>query len=359
MNNQAFSPPSKEQIMEWSNKIIKENRLTDSSMFNDIIMSITYFFEKIYKDYRVAKITDEKSNVSFYVSKREEKISKEDSMFDFLLGPDTSKPMNEKEKLVAKSISLTLSEILLKLDIINPDDYPRLLKDLGMNKLAKLPDFREETFDFWADKIINHFKLTSNSDVIFVQKKIILFFDLIFEKYSTHYRKFKDEKIFPVHIDRIDDDSLAWATEIAKIRNMIYSTYYLALSKLNRSTDFPKDPDFWFDLALIYETMGNSGKASEYGERGLSLNPTELGSLSNLALFYAEHNKFHQGLKYLKKLGEIFINKGFFKQSLSLWQRIVSSEPNVKDNWLKLALVLDKLGNASQAEQCRLRASQL
>ena len=358
MNKQAFSPPTKEQIIEWSNKIIKENRLNDSTMFNDIITSVTYFFEKIYKEYHITQIFDENSSASFYVSEREES-SAEDSMFDFLLGPDTSEPMTKKGKAIAESITSTLEEILLKLDIINPGEYPRILKELGMNQLVTIPNYKEDTFDFWVDKIISYFKITSKTNIVLVQKKVILFFDLIFEKYSAYYRKYKDERIFPVYIDRIDDDSLAWASEIARMRNMLYLTYYLALDKLKRTAELPKDPDFWFDIALTYETMGKSSKANEFGEKGLSLNPTELGSLSDLALFYAEHNRFQQGLKYLKKLGEVFIDKGFFQQSLGLWQRIVTSEPNIKENWLKLALVYEKLGDSIQANKCKTRASQL
>jgi len=352
--------PDKQQIDGWIDKILTTNNLSEASSFEDILSITQQFFSDNFTDFQIIASTDAYNNVSFYLKKQAISKSEADLIFDSLLGPDISQPMDEECTRLSKTIKITFEILLEKLSIVNPGDYPDVLSKMGLKQLTTVPSLTESIFLTYSEKIIDYYQLTPSTVSPIIAQKAIAFFNMLFHHYAIYYKEPVDSKQFPVRIERHDGNTLNWFTEVEKIERLLFCTYYQLLASLGRLFDYPLDSDFWFEVAYVYEALGDIEKADELGTIGLTyMTPTELQKLIEIAINYLENNEIQRGLKYLKKLGVIFIQKEFYKQALPLWQKITEYEPAIKDNWLSLAIVFEKLGENSQAKQCRSKAGNL
>jgi hypothetical protein len=320
---------SKKQIKEWSSEIIKTSKLSSESQFSDISNAIVDFFRKIMPKYKIYANDVYRKNVSFTVLKEEDKKKEKEvkqkekpevsSIFDSLLGISTE-PLTEEEKKIASILKKTFLVILEDLGKLHPINYPEILKKIGLNELKKAPKSNFANITNWSTKIIDYFSIKEKTSISALIKNTMQFFDMIFPNYEVYYQEFKDKNAFPLMIDRIGDDSLAWATEIMYIRLNVYATYQTILEKFNRKNDYPKDSEFYYNLALIFDEMGLKDQSNKYGDYGLSLPPRDTYGLSELITYYTDNKRFSEMLKYLKRMGDIYNKKDMKKLALQMWQ---------------------------------------
>jgi hypothetical protein len=263
------------QIKEWSNEIMKTAKLSSESQFSDISNAIVDFFRKLLPKYKIYANDVYKKNISITVLKEEEKKKEKEvkqeeepelsGILDSLFG-DMPESLTEEEKKIASKLKETFLVIIADLGKLHPINYPDIVKKLGLSELKKPPKSDFANITNWSTKINGYFNIKQKTPILVVIKNIIQFFDMLFPDYEIYYQEFKDKNAFPLMIDRIGDDSLAWATEIMRIRLNIYATHQSILEKLNRKSDYPKDSEFFYDLTLIYEEMGLKDQANKYGD---------------------------------------------------------------------------------------------
>ncbi|HUT80325.1 MAG TPA: hypothetical protein VMZ29_03905 [Candidatus Bathyarchaeia archaeon] len=348
-------PPSKEQINDWAEKIITKFNLKDKPSIKNIILSIVDYFTEQFTNFRIEANDFENIENCFRISAIT-KVNGEDNILDWMLPKEDD---SEEAKRLKDYLKNTYKAIIVKLNVIDPAFYSRFLTNMNLNPFDKIPNFRDSVFNFWADKVIKHFNINNTTKLDDIIRKSLQFFNMLFLNYDVEYVIFKDENKYPVLIDRKNDDYFMWLDEIDKIKKMIFSTHYKILKKLNRISDYPKDPDFWFDLVFIYDQMAMFEEADEFGDMGLILNPKELGGLTELATYYAEKGRYFVGLKYFKRSGLILKEQKNYKLALNIFTKIVDLEPQVKENWSILAELHTKLGNETEAKNCRDKAAQL
>ena len=123
---------------------------------------------------------------------------------------------------------------------------------------------------------------------------------------------------------------------------------YLSFSYLKESRD---------TLVTLYEEMGSSDKADEFGAHGLSHDPKDLSGLTELITIYAEKNQLHtRGLRYLKKSALIMKEQKQYDQALKVWLRIAEFEPHDKGHWSHIADIYEALGRSAEAAASREKA---
>ncbi|NHJ84999.1 MAG: tetratricopeptide repeat protein [Asgard group archaeon] len=341
--------PSDEIITKWSNEIVSRNNLSDEFSYQKITDFIAKYVEEKFTQYYVTASFTELGEEGFKI--REKGTPMDDPLDWFKIAGE--KELTEEEARVKEYTKLIYLKILSKLDMPNPAKYKEYLKELNLQSFIVPPDYRVSAFTVWADKIINYYKLTNTSSLETIIKKTIYFFDILFPDYSIYYTRYKDEVKYPVFIDKIDDDYLFWISVIDKIRKLIYCTHYQILKKFNRIRDYPKDPDFWFELVLVYEELGLKTEANGFGEMGIALNPRDLTLLTELATFYGEKKRFVDGLIYFKKSAELFFEQKQYAIALRISQNIVMVEPKNKDNWIFLEKTYLAMGNTTEAQRAR------
>ncbi|NHJ40959.1 MAG: hypothetical protein FK731_13090 [Asgard group archaeon] len=325
--NEILNASSK-QINDWSNEIVKSNKLSKESQFSDLSNAIVDYFRELLPNYNIYGNDVYGKNVNFSVRKKEDKkkakvSSKEKDDID-LSGYFSNflEPLSEEEEKLAIKIKETFLTVVDILGKLHPINYTKKLKELGLIEYTKIPKSDSMLLAIWSKSIIDYFKLNTNTPILTLIKNVIQFFDMIFPGYDIYYQEYKDKIIFPLRIDKIGDDSLGWATEIMRIRLYLFATHQSILEKLNRKNDFPKDSEYFFNLALIYEEMGLKDQANKYGEYGISLPQRDTFGLSELITFYFDTKRFTDGLKYMKQLGNLYVKKGMKKPALQMWQMV-------------------------------------
>ena len=348
--------PSEELAADWAKKIIKLNKLTQESSFKKIAACVGSFVEGEFEGFivSVTPITDGEYQF-FFRSKGED--SSDLDLIDDIFGSDVED--TAETKMLSKYAQAAFEKTLLLLDIPNPKLYGIYLKKMKMRTFDSPPEFRLTVFKVWSKKIISYFKITKDTKLTEITKKIILFFDIIFPDYYIRYKKSKNENKYPILIDKKNDDTLHWLEVTTKIQKLVYCTHFQILTSLGRINDYPKDPEYWFEMVQIYEIMDLRNEANVFGNRALALNPTELTGLTELVEFYSEQKRFLDGLKYLKKSGEIILEKKQYKLALDIWKKVTNFESNVKENWLQLEKVYLAVGNESEAKKCREKIGRL
>ena len=352
MNSPPEIPePSEELAIDWATKIIASNKLTDVSPLDVIATSVANHVGEEFPAFFVSARLIQDGEFIFQVRNKSDGPSDPLDWFK-TLGEDEEEQTQET-KMLGKYALVTYEKLLEILDIANPKSYKEHLKKLKMRTFDSPPDYKKSVIDFWAKKIIDYFELTDKTPLKVIIKKTLLFFDILYTGYCISYNKYKDERKYPVVIDKIGDDTLMWLDVTTKIRRSIYSVHFRILTNLGRIKDYPQDPEYWFELVLVYEKLGLKKEANVFGKRGLALNPTEMIGLTELVEFYSEQRRFLDGLKYLKKSGEIFLDRKQLKISLDIWKKVTNFEPHIKDNWINLEKVYLAMGNDLEAKKCR------
>ena len=352
MNSPPEIPePSEELAIDWANKIIASNKLTDLSSLEVIATSVANHVGEEFPAFFVSARLIHEGEFIFQVRNKSDGPGDPLDWFK-TLGEDEEE-QSQETKMLGKYALVTYEKLLEILEITNPKSYKDHLKKLKMRTFESPPDYKKSVIDFWAKKIIDYFELTDKTPLKVIIKKTILFFDILYTGYCISYTKFKDERKYPVIIDKIGDDTLMWLDVTTKIRRSIYCVHFRILTTLGRIDDYPKDPEYWFELVLVYEKLGLKKEANVFGNRGLDLNPTEMIGLTELVEFYSEQRRFLDGLKYLKKSGEIFLERKQFKVSLDIWKKIINFEPHIKENWINLEKTYLAMGDDLEAKKCR------
>ncbi len=344
--------PSDELMNEWANRIISSNKIAKYRSLEDIVFHVARFFEEQFPDYRINTYNPDEGENSFNVFKYEKKDS---DILDVFLAP-REEPATEEEKMLTKYVRRTYLQILSILKIDNPTKHSEILAEIGLRPFDKEPDFREQAFKFWSTKIIDYNKITKKSSLEDIINSVIRFFNLLFPKYYIYHSESSRQIQLPVYIKRKMEDTLMFVMETDRIRKIMYCTYYHILKDLVRIKDYPKDPNFWFDLVLVYETLGQREKAKEFGEFGLSLEIDDLFGLTELFTYYSENKRMAEGLKYVKRVGHYYKDKKDFKFALNTWKSIANFEPRNKENWLILAEIYSEMGNDLEAKACKDKA---
>ena len=318
------------EIKDWSKTIISSNKLTKESEFSDISYAIVDYYRDLLPNYNIFGNDVYRKNVNFSVRKKiDKKKAKEpskkkeepdlSSLYDSLFS-DMFESLSEDEEKLANKIRETFLTTISFLDKLHPINYPKILKKLGISEIIRTPKSEISNITAWSTKIIEYFKIKQNTPILTLIKNEMQFFDMLFPEYDVYYREYKNKITFPLAIDRRGDDSLAWATEIMRLRLNLFATHQTILEKLNRKNDYPKDSEYFFNLALIYEEMGLKDQANKYGEYGLSLPPRDTFGLSELITYYGDNKRFNDSLKYIKHIGNIYNKKGMKKLALQMWQ---------------------------------------
>ncbi|MBN1329995.1 MAG: hypothetical protein JXA54_11030 [Candidatus Heimdallarchaeota archaeon] len=348
--------PSKEQVNEWVKNIIIKYNLQERLSIENIILSISYYFSEQFDNYRIEAFDFDNIENCFRISSKT-KVDGEDNIIDWMLPKEDN---SEEANRLKEYLKATYRAILARLNIIDPANYSNFLTNMNINSFEKIPDYKDSVFNFWAEKIIKHFNIVESTTLDDILKKTIQFFNMLFVNYEIIYAiNKKDVRKYPVYIDRKNGNFLMWFNEIDKIRKIIFSTHYKILKKLNRIKDYPKDPEFWFDLVIVYDQLGMFDEADNFGDMGLALNPKELGGLTELVTYYNEKGRYLVGLKYVKYSGHLIKEQKNYQLALNIFTKVVNVEPKVKENWVILADLYSKMGNEIEAKNCRNRAAQL
>lgn len=347
--------PSDELMTEWATRVIALSNIAKSKSLENIVYHVTRFFMEEFPDYRITTCNPDKGENSFNVSKHD---NTDADIMDIFSDP-SEEPATEEEKMMVKYVRRTYLKILSMLQIDNPTKHTEILADIGLGPFDKEPNFREEAFKFWAKKISNYYKINKKTSVEDIINSVIRFFNLLFPNYYIYYSESSRQNQLPIYIKRKMEDTLLYLPETDKIRRIMYSTYYKILEELRRGKEYPKDPNFWFDLVLVYETLGQREKAKVFGEIGLALEIDDLFGLTELFTYYSENKRPAEGLKYVKKVGQYYKDKKDYKLAMNTWKTIARFEPHNKENWLILAEIHSEMGNDSEANACKEKAVKL
>jgi hypothetical protein len=355
MTDPPIPEPSEEQKREWAKKIIE---IIDERKFyslETVVNAIQNYFETQFPKYRIDTIGLEKGDECLVVRKAPPPGS--DPMDDLFAAfkPD-KEPPTEDVLMMQKYVRTCYLKILDLLEMDNPAKYSEIITKIGLRPFEKIPDFREQAFEFWSKKIIDYYKIKNDTPMEKIIKSIARFFNLLFQDYSFTYFVPKTKEYYPIAIDRKYESSGMYFMEIDKMRLMIYNINYIILKKLKRFNDYSKDPNYWFDLVRMFEEMGLGKKADEFGAHGLSLDPKELGGLTDLVTLYIEKKQFMRGMKYIKKSALIMKEKKMLQPALVTWKKIAEFEPHDKSHWLVIADIYEEMGNSLEAAVSRKKA---
>ncbi len=355
MTDPPIPEPSEEQKNEWAKKIIESINERKFYSLENVVSAIQNYFETQFPNYRVNTIGLELGDECLLVRKAPPPGSDPmDDLFSAFI-PD-KEPPTEDVLMMQKYVRASYLKILDLLEMDNPAQYSEIIAKIGLRPFEKIPEYREQAFEFWTKKVIEYYKIKSNTPLEKIIKSIARFFNLLFPDYSFAFFIPKDMEYYPIAIDRLYESSGMWFMEIHKIRLMIYNIHYIILKKLKRFNDYPKDPNYWFDLVVLYEEMGLKDKADEFGAHGLSLDPDDLTGLTELASLYIEKRDFRRGLRYIKKSGLIMKEKKMFQPALDIWKKIAEFEPHDKSHWLVIADIYEEMGNSTEAAVSREKA---
>jgi hypothetical protein len=346
---------SSKQISEWILEIIKNYNLTKETNFKELTESIAkYFMDKVSRyDIYVQAFDD--TELFFEIRKIKPKEApcedkeKIDDLDDLLFG-EIFTPMTDEEREASAKLRVVFIELTNKLGILHPIHYPEIIKKIGLSVYDEPPKNSDENFQLWATKCIEYFKFTKSTPKLELIKNSAQFFDMIFTTYSIKYGTFKQAEKFPIYIDKLAERPLSWAVEIDIVRKNFYAYYIHILNKLQRTKDYPDDSEFWYSLVYLYDTMGLMVKTNEFGDIALKSNHYDSFELSQLCLYFVDRKRIKDGLRYLKKLGGIYLKEGKSKLALQIWN-IASTVDQGSDVVSALLKLFDELGMKNELNQ--------
>ena len=320
MNEEILSA-SEKQITEWSQEIIKKNNLEKSSYIEDITDSIIAFFGGKLPDYNInAYETDEPTAITFNVRKIKQKEETENDKLD-IFGSFFNSSTEEERNMESKLLE-TFSLIVKELNILHPINYSELIKELGLQTYDEPPKYSDENFIQWATKCIDYFKFSRDTPTLDLITNSIQFFNMLMTTYSVYYTKYKIPDKFPMYVDKIGDDPLFYASESLAIQKSYFATYTHILDMLERKQDYPKDSEFFYNLAHLYEELGMKSKAEYFGKIALGLEHHSIDALFELVMYYMEHKRAQDGLVYMKRLGGVYQVQNQMKLAVQMWQTV-------------------------------------
>ncbi|NHJ84491.1 MAG: tetratricopeptide repeat protein [Asgard group archaeon] len=360
MNITTVINANQNKITDWAKELIDKKQLTSQTPIQNIAYAITDLIEPLITGYEIDARDADILDDPFYVKKAAPK--KADSDDNDLMGFSLFKPkepMTEEAEKIALTLKKIFDEILGMLDIIHPKKYQQILQNLGLNSYSNVPPIKLNILNIWADKIIGFFKLSKQITLETIIRKEVIFYSALFTDYQVSFIEYKNKDKFPLYIKRKYGNDFAYLDEVEKLRGMFYLTHNALLEKLGRMNEKPIDPNYWFSLVLIYDSINLPNKADEVGDIALSLNPQELDELTIIVTHYLEKRMFARGLKYFKKSGELFLNRKQFTVAARTFENVTRMEPNVKQNWLNLAKAYKGLGDINKAIQAETIAKGL
>jgi len=347
-----------ELATELAKKIVTSEQLRTTSTLEDVTIVIAKFIEKQYPEFRIDYLAPEMGVEGLSARKKKAKKDDPDDLSD-IFDTFTDEPLTDEEQTITDLTGSVYSLVLKKYGIIKQADYKSIIEKMGLEQFKTVPNYSEVEYDEWASKIIEQFIITNDATVEKITNSVIQFFQMLIPDYLFKYYLWKDKKKYPLRIDKKGDDSLFYVFEINQIRGILFNIHYILLTKLQRQKDYPKDPDFWFDLVVLYEELGQKEKGYELGSHGLKLNPKEIGALSNLISYYLEKRQVKDSLRFYKHTAHIYKAKNILTVAEKSWKQIISVEPNSKENWQNLAEILTELGNEEEAQKCLERIKHL
>ncbi|NHJ49378.1 MAG: hypothetical protein FK733_16430 [Asgard group archaeon] len=317
MTDEVLSASNK-QVSEWAMEMIKVYKLSKNTNFDDLANFIIKFFKEKLPGYEIYVYETDTPTLSFEVRKiKPKKESKSDDL-DILGG--LFAPLSDEERNISSKLLVTFDETSKQLDILHPIHYSDTIKKIGLQTFDNPPKYSDDNFIRWAAKCIEFFRLTKTTPLLDLIKNSIQFFDMLFTTFSVKFTKYKRQEKFPVYVEKLADRPLSWALESDMVRKSYFATYLHILEKLKRKDAYPKDSEYFYSLAYIYEVLGIKPRAKYFGKIGLELKHHDSFELSQLVLYYAEHQRFQDGTIYMKKLGGIYQQKGQKKLALQMWQ---------------------------------------
>ncbi|MHA1125337.1 MAG: tetratricopeptide repeat protein [Candidatus Heimdallarchaeota archaeon] len=352
MADQTRVPKKDEKLAkEIMKKIVISGKLGETSTLEEVAVVLGDYVEDELTGYRADIFDPEIGENCISVRKKLEKKDDLDDLSDFfdMLKGD---PLTEDEQGITTTIRLAYSLLLKKYKILDPLAYEKILEKMGLQQLKIIPKYSQATYESWSSKIIEQFIITNSASLEKVTNSVIQFFQMLFPDYSVKYYNWKDKKKYPLLIDKKGDDSLMWVMEIGQLRTILFNTHYVLLNKLRRKKDYPSDPDFWFDLVILYDEIAQKEKAKEFGAYGLKLNPQEVGALSSVISHYVEKRQLKESLPYLKQTAHIYTAKKMLSIAETTWKHVLTVEPFIKENWKHLEEILTALGKTDEARQC-------
>ncbi|MHA1243570.1 MAG: tetratricopeptide repeat protein [Candidatus Heimdallarchaeota archaeon] len=357
MDEQPRTPNRDEKLAkEIAKKIVASGKLGEISTLEDVAMVLGDYVEDEIAGFRADIFEPEIGEKCITAHKKSTKKADPDDLGDFF-DMLTGDPLSEEEQDMTATIRLAYSLLLREYKILNPLAYKTIIERMGFKQLKTVPKYLDAKFDDWTSKIIEQFVITNDTTAEKITNSVIQFFQMLIPDYSFKYHIWKDKKKYPLTIDKKGEDSLFYVFEINQIRGILFNIHYLLLNKLRRHKDYPKDPDFWFDLVILYEELDQKEKGYELGSQGLKLKPKEVGALSNLISYYLEKRRINDSLRFYKQTAHIYKAKKMLTIAEKSWKQIIAVEPNNKVNWQNLADVLTALGKTEEAEKCLQRIS--
>ena len=114
-----------------------------------------------------------------------------------------------------------------------------------MNPITKIPELKKETFDNWADQIIEKYNIRDTETLENITNNVAEFFNELFKNYRISFIDLHPDGIFPFAINRTDrkpgyaDEE--FYDELFKVENHLRWTYTSVLTKLYREKECPFD----------------------------------------------------------------------------------------------------------------------
>ncbi|MCF2143287.1 MAG: hypothetical protein K9W42_06260 [Candidatus Heimdallarchaeota archaeon] len=255
MNPQKNTNQRKNAVVSWAGEIIKKYKLGSTSSFDEIVKSLIDFYYQKFPHFKIVRTFNEEAPSLFYVKERDEDEPDtiedylELDVFDLALGlePDTSKPMTAACKEIAENLMATFTTLLVDLKIVDQEGISLFLKEIKKGPTNENPfETLTPTVINWARRIISCFKITSETPMDIIERRVLFFLDMLYEDYSISYSN-KNRKQFPVNIKKHFNDGPSYADNLSAFRQLVYSTCYRVLEILGRTSEYSAKPsEYWW-----------------------------------------------------------------------------------------------------------------
>jgi len=256
LNRQKSTNLGKSSNASRVGEIIKNYKLRDTSSFDEIVNAVIDFYWKKFSKYQIIKTFNEHAPTLFYVKLRDQ--NEPETIDDYLeldefdlkilaTGPDTSKPMTAACKEIAENLMATFTTLLMDLKIVDQEEISLFLKEIKKGPTNENPfETPTPTVINWARRIISSFKITSETPMGIIERRVLFFLDMLYEDYSISYSN-KNRKQFPINIKKHFNDGPSYADNLSAFRQLVYSTCYRVLEILGRTFEYSaKPPEYWW-----------------------------------------------------------------------------------------------------------------
>jgi len=240
-----------------------------------------------------------------------------------------------------------------------PDDY-RAMFYLSIIRY-KLEDYKEAAslIEKIKDSQFEHPYIYSNLAVYYEKlndlNKALTLVDYGLQRWNSNLELLLNRGIILMKMGRYDDAINAF-NNLLKVNNEnTYAYFFIALinilqNKIEHALNFlldglrykPKFPEYYNNIARVYEETAEFEKAEEMYKRGLEIDPAYQLIRLNLANFYYKNGYYSLAEEeYLKlissdykngdifaKLGNIYFKKGNKKEALLYWEESLKFNPD-------------------------------